>query len=155
MCPICLDTPVCLGIPMFGCLLYVGHSHMFGCPPCLDALMYVWKMFGCMLYIYNTKKTCFVRLRGFPYAPYTFGWPHMFGSPLYLWTPTYIWTLSICSDIPHTFGCPSYIWGHPNIQSESNMESIQTYRRLSKYVGHPTIKRDVQTWGAPKHTGGI
>ena len=53
--PIHLDAPtyvwmppVCLDIPhMF------GHPHMFGFP------LYVWMMFGCLLYIYNTKKHYF------------------------------------------------------------------------------------------------
>ena len=51
-CPLCLDAPYML-----------GHSHMFRCPP------YVYMMFGCPLYKHNTKKACFVRLRGCPYAP--------------------------------------------------------------------------------------
>ena len=118
--PICLDNPlhvwmppcleillyvwmshmfgyssVCLGTPMFGCPLNMcGHSHMFGHPS------YVWKMFGCLLYIYNTNKTCFVRLRGCPCACHTFGCLHMFGPP-------------ICLDAPHLFGCTPYMFGCP------------------------------------------
>ena len=64
--PICLDDSICLNIPTYVWMPPVcldiphmfGHPHMFGCPP------YVWMIFGCLLYIYNTKKTCFVRLRG-------------------------------------------------------------------------------------------
>ena len=105
-------TPSC----MFGC------SHMFGCPSCLDnlcmfenpyvwmppeyvwTLPYVWMphMFGCLLYIYNTKKACLVRLRGCPYAPIHldasyFGWP-----PVCL-------NLPICLDTTCMFPCP-HVW---------------------------------------------
>ena len=92
MPPVCLDTP-----------------HMFGCP------LYVLMMFGCPLYIHNTRKACFVRLRGFPYAPihvdgpmfgcppvcldgpHMFGHPYMFGCLLYVWISSYVWT-------------PPYVW---------------------------------------------
>ena len=41
--------------------------------------------FVCPLYIYNTKKACFVRIKGSPYAP------HMFGHPPYVWMPPNVW----------------------------------------------------------------
>ena len=77
MSSICLDAPVCLDTP-----------HI-----CLDAPLYVWMMFGCLLYIYNTTKACFVRLRGCPYAP-NICMPHMFRCPLYVWMPL------VCLDAP-------------------------------------------------------
>ena len=86
--PVCFDAPICL-------------------PVCLDA------PFGCPLYIHNTKKACFVRLRGCPYAPWhldahicldappVYLNAHMFGWPLYVWIPP------VCLDAPHM--CSS-IW---------------------------------------------
>ena len=108
--------------PMFGCPIYLDNPYMFGCPPCLDTLLYVWmppvfgylpvclgtpmfwcpvyvwKMFGCLLYIYNTKKAGFVKLRGVHIPPIHLD-PHMFGCPLSVWKLPYIWTLPM-------FGCP-------------------------------------------------
>ena len=71
-------------------------------------------MFGCPLYIHNTKKACFVRLRGCPYAsiyldapiclnaphmpPCMFGCPCMLGCPLYALTPPYVQMPPICLD---------------------------------------------------------
>ena len=57
-------------------------------------------VFGCPLYIHNTKKACFVRLMGCPYAPYIW-MPHMFGCPLY------VWMAPICLDAPYT---SLYVW---------------------------------------------
>ena len=50
-------------------------------------------MFGCPLYIHNTKKACFVRPRGV----------HM---PQYIWMLPYVWMPPVCL-MPHMFGCPS------------------------------------------------
>ena len=138
--PVCLDTPHMFGCPhMFRnapCLdtsLYVWTPHMFRCPLCLDTS----HVFGCPLYIYDTKKACFVRLRGCPYAPMhldalicldapcmfrcpyifgcspcMFGCCHMFGWPhLYVWMLPYVWT-------PPMFGCPicldtPHVWMPP------------------------------------------
>ena len=83
-CPsVCLDAPICLDGPLYvwmphmpSCML--GHPHMFGCP----------------LYMHNTKKACFVRVRGCPYAPI-----HL-DAPLYVWMPPYVWMA------PCMFGCP-------------------------------------------------
>ena len=96
--PICLDTP------------YVWIPHV-GMPPicldtptCLDTLLYawmppyVWKMFGCLLYIYNTNKTCFVRLRGVSICP------------PYIWMSPYVWTAQHL-DAPHLFGCCPCMFG--------------------------------------------
>ena len=70
------------GTHMFGCPLNMcGHSHMFGCP----------HMFGCSLYIHNTKKVCFVTLRGVHM-------PHKFVCPICLDVPIYF-------NAPHMFGC--------------------------------------------------
>ena len=90
--------------------------------------------FGCPLYLNNTKKTCFVQLKGCPYAPihlyapcmfrcchmfgctpYMFGCLHMFGHPIYLdahlyiWTPPYVCTLPICLMLPVCLGAPC-VW---------------------------------------------
>ena len=84
--PICLNASLYVGISpcMFGCSpyvslyvwtppyvwmpLYVRVPPVWMPPVCLDT-PYVWMIFGCPLYIHNTKKGCFVRLRGCPYAP--------------------------------------------------------------------------------------
>ena len=117
--PLCLDTPMCLDTPR-----------------------YIWMLFGCLLDIYNTKKACFVRLRGCSYAPFTFGCPHMFGCPLYVWTLLYIWALTICLDVPHTFGCPNTFGG------------IQTYRGAAKHGKHSNIQGVSKHVGASNHTEG-
>ena len=57
-------------------------------------------MFGCPLYMHNTKKACFVRLRGCPYAPHIW-MPQMFGCPLYVWMPPYA---SLYVWVPPMFG---------------------------------------------------
>ena len=90
--PVCVDTPICLDAPV--CL----DNPMFGCSP------YVWMMFGCPLYIHNTKKACFVRQRECPYAPY-------------IWMPpvhkqhnkSMLCQTKGCPYAPHTFGCPLYV----------------------------------------------
>ena len=88
-------------------------------------LPYVWMP----LYIHNTKKACFVRLRGCPICPHTFGCP-MFECPLYVGMPSICLDAPICLPVcwmppvhaqhkesmlcqtdrvsicPHTFGCP-------------------------------------------------
>ena len=66
-CSICLDAPhVWMAPCIFGCPhmppCMFGHP-LFGCPLCLDA---VWMS----LYIHNTRKACFVRLRGVHMPPY-------------------------------------------------------------------------------------
>ena len=94
--PVCLDGPICLNTPhicldascMFGYPPYVWTSHMFGC--CL----YVWMMFGCLLYMYNTKKACFVRLRGVHMPPIHLYTPICLDAHLYVWMPPYVWTPS-------------------------------------------------------------
>ena len=98
--PICWDAPIC-----FDTLLYVWM------PP------YVWKMFGCLLYMYNTNLSDW---GGFPYDPHTFGCPHMFGHPNMFGCPSFIYYT------PCMFGCPIYldnplyvwmpsIFGHPPV----------------------------------------
>ena len=134
MPPVCLDGPICLDSPHI-CLnapLYVwispmfGHAYMFGCP------LYVWVMFGCPLYIHNTKKACFVRLRGCPYAPYIwippicldapcmFEWPHMFGQP-----PHMFGCSPACLDIPHVWAC-LYVWMPPECLGDVWMPPVHT-----------------------------
>ena len=127
--PISLDTSICLDAP---CMF--GHPHMFGCP----------------LYIHNTKKACFVRLRGCPYAPIhvdspvhqqhkermfcqTKGvsiCPHTFGCPQYVWMPP------ICLDALHMFGCPTVCLDAAKCMVASKgMRDIQTYGGVQMYRG--------------------
>ena len=146
--PVCLDAPICLDIPICLDAPYVwitscmcGCPHMFGHPPvCLD----VPHMFGYPLYVWtplcldapcvcledvwmptvhiNTKKACFVRLRGCPYAPYTFGCPHMFGHPNIFGHYLYVWMSLIPLDAPYFWGESKHTGGsqtygeHQNIQ---------------------------------------
>ena len=97
---ICLDGP-CMDIPI-----------------CLDAP----HMFGCLLYIHNTKKACFVRLRGCLYAPIhlyapicldapcALGCPHMFGCTHCMFGCPHIFGwLPVCLDALHIFECPLYV----------------------------------------------
>ena len=134
MPPVCLCAPICLDIP---CMF--GHSHMFGCPH-----VNIWKILGCLLYIYNTKKACFVRLRGCPYAPYTFECPHMFGCLLLYFD------LPICLDTTHMVGCSSHLWmphtfgGIQTYRGQPNIWRASKHMRMSKHMGHPTIQRGNQ-----------
>ena len=82
MPPYILMPPVCLDAP---------HVWM---TPCLNTLLYVRVMFGCPLYIHNTKKACFVTLKG-AHMPHTFGCSHMFG-----WPPVCL-NAPICVDTPY------------------------------------------------------
>ena len=94
---------------MFGCPHVWTPPHMFGCP------LYVLMMFGCPLYIHNTKKACFVRVRGCPCAPIHLDAP-MFGCPLY------VWMAPICLDITTCFDAPLYVWMPAvHIQHKENM----------------------------------
>ena len=106
--PTLQDRKVCRNAScMFGHPLCLDALHMFGCPIYLDTPTYIWMplyvlmIFGCPLCIHNTKKACFVRLRGVSISSNTFRCPHMFGWPQYVWTP------------PHMFGCPLYVWISP------------------------------------------
>ena len=107
---------------MFGCPLYVLISPMcLDTPIYLDAPLYVWMMFGCLFYIYNTRKACIVRLRGCPYAPicwvhlcmfgcslYAWVLPYVWMHPLYVWMSPYVWMAACMFGHPHMFGCPLY-----------------------------------------------
>ena len=109
--------PICLDIShMFGCPQYVWISPIcLDTPICLDASLYVWMMCGCLLYIYNTKKACFVRLRGCPYVPIHLYAPYIWMHSLYIWMPPYVWMPHmfgwppVCLDALHMFGCPLYV----------------------------------------------
>ena len=128
--------------------------------------MYVWKMFGCLLYIYNTKKACFVRLRGCPYALHTFGCPHIFGCPCMFGHPPYVWTSLTPLDVPihlvaskHTggpnmWGSSNHIEGCPNIGGTQTYGGVQSWRCPNIQVGIQTYG-GVQTYEASKHTGGV
>ena len=94
---ICLDAPI-----------YLDTSHMFVCP------LYVLMMFGSPLYIHNTRKACFVRLRGCPYAPIHFDGHICLDSPcMFGWSP-YVWTPHKCLNAPYMFGYP-HMFGHPHM----------------------------------------
>ena len=127
---------------------------------------YALHMFRCPLYIHNTKKACFVRLRGCPYA-HTFGCPNMFGCPpVYLDTPLmfvlppYVWMLPVCLgapifghplyglDTPCTFGCPPNVWGIQRYKGHPNIWVVSTYIEVSKHTG------GIQTyWGIKTYWG--
>ena len=74
----------------------IGHPHMFGCPLC----------------IHNTKKACFVRLRGCTYATHNLHVPIYWIHPLYVlmpsyvWTPPYVWMSPVCFDAPICLDAP-------------------------------------------------
>ena len=73
-------------------------------------------MFGCPLYIHNTKKTCFVRIKGCPYAP------------IHLDAP-YVWLPPICLDAAK---CMVASKGMRDIQIYGG---VQTYRGIQTYGG--------------------
>ena len=56
------------------------------------------------MYIHNTKKACFVRLRGCPYAPIHLDAPCMFDVLMFGWLP-------VSLDVPHM---PPCMFGHPH-----------------------------------------
>ena len=127
-------------------------------------------MFGCPLYIHNTKKACFVKLRGCPYAPIHLDAPCMFECPpVCLDTPClyspqcldapYVWTPLCMVGCPHIFGHPLYVW-MPSIclaaplyvakcmVASKGMRDIQTYGGVQTYRG-------IQTYGGIQMYGGI
>ena len=85
-------------------------------------------MFEFPLYIHNRKKACFVRLRGCPYDPHTFGCHPVCldaticldAPPVYLNAPVCL-DAAICVDTPCMFGYPPCVWiptcmiGHPHV----------------------------------------
>ena len=128
MPPICLDTPICLDD--FWMPLYIHNTkkacfvRIRGCPyapihldaPCnaqhKESMLCQTKgvficshTFGCPLYIHNTKKACFVRLMGCPYAPIHLDAP-------YVWMPPVCFNATICLDAS-MFGHPLYVWMPP------------------------------------------
>ena len=129
--PICLDAPVCLDTP-------IGLD----APICLDD---VWTP----LYLHNTKKACFVRLRGCPYAPIhldaPYSWmhpcvfecPHMFG-----WSPVCL-DASICLDVhlyvwcPHMFGCPPVCLDTPCMFALPHLFGCPLYVWCSLHLNTP------------------
>ena len=89
--PVYLHASICFGAPLHVWM----HPLYVWMPTCLD----VWTLPVCLdnvwmpPYIHNTKKACFVTLRGVSISPHTFGchlyvWmPLMFGHPPYVWKP--------------------------------------------------------------------
>ena len=104
-------------------------------------------IFGCPLYINNTKKACFVQLRGVHMPPYiwmspvcldaaicldtppcVFGFPHMFG-----W-PSVCLDAPICLDAPVCLGVP-YVWTPPYVwMSSICLASPCTYTTQRKHA---------------------
>ena len=125
--------------------------------------------FACPLYMHNTKKTCFVRLRGCLYAtihldtlyvwmppcldgplyvwtPPIFALFHMFGcslcldTPLYGWMPHMFGHPPVCLDALHMFGCPTVCLDAAKCMVASKgMRDIQTYGRCLNIQGHPNV----------------
>ena len=172
-CSIYLDaSPVCLDVPhmfghhsMFGCPHMFGHHSMFGCPPfiwmhplyvwippnvltpslCLDAPC-VWKMFGCLLYLYNIE-SMLCQTGGCPYAPIHLDAP-------YVWTPPFVWMSLIPLDAMIHLAASKHTVEQPNMWTASkHMEVIQMYGGIWKpltvtkhaflalmmYRGHPHV----------------
>ena len=77
-------------------------------------------VFGCPPYTHNTKKACYVILRGCPYAPIHLDAPMCLDALLYVWMPPVCWDAPCmfeCPHIPpcmfghpHIFGCPCMLW---------------------------------------------
>ena len=92
------------------CPLYVWTPPYVWMPCiCLDAPTYVLMMFGCLLYIHNTKKACFVILRRCPYTPIHLDAPYVLMPPICLDDPC-IFGYPHMFGHPHMFGCPLYVW---------------------------------------------
>ena len=80
----------------------LGHPHMFRMHPNIG----VWMMFGCPLYIHNTKQACFVKesmlchTKRVSICHHTFGFTHRYGYPhTFEWSPI-CWDTPICLDGP-------------------------------------------------------
>ena len=142
---ICVDTPCMSSQSMFClcCYLYVqdAHPHVWKLPyvwmhPHIvwQSMLYLWVMFGCPLYIHNTKKACYVTLRGYPYAPihmddpicvnapYMLGCPNMSGWPpvyggtsKHLDTPWGIACIPCLVAFKHMFGMPNCMGACPHV----------------------------------------
>ena len=104
------------------------------------------KMSGCPLYIHNTKKACFVRLRGCPYAPIHSD-SHMFDAP-YVWMPLMFGWLPVSLDAPHM---PPCMFGHPHTFWCPPMFRCPIYAWTSPYVWMPLICLD-DVWMPHVHT---
>ena len=108
-------------------------------------------MLGCPLYINNTKKACFVRLRGCPYAPihldaliclntlFMLGWPICLGAPwMFGWPPVYL-------DALHMFGCLTVCLDAAKCMVASKGMGVSKHTGASKYM------RASKHMGASKH----
>ena len=175
---------------MFGCPSYVwmppyvwiacilrgvlmSSIHLYT-PICLDTL----HMFGWPLYIHNTNKACFVRLRGCPYTPIYLDAPrcldtphmcstagstfhsHMFGHPLYVACPPCLDTTHMfgcpaaCVDAPCMFGCPHMCGTAGNTFQPAAMFRCPLYVLMSPYVWTPPICLDAScVFGCPHISG--
>ena len=163
--PCMFGYPTCFGTPCMFKHPYVWMPPVcFDTPICLDALVYAWKMFGCPLYIYNTK-SMLCQTKWVSICPHTFGCPPclyascMFGHP-------HVWMSLIPLNAPiyfgaskHTGGSQTYE-GHPNIQGSvqtcgtsnhtqrcANMGECKHTGGQPNIWGHPNIQADIQTYG--------
>ena len=85
--------------------------------------------FGCPLYIHNTKKACFVRLRGCPYAPIHLD-PH-------------VWMPPVCLDAPYVWMGPLYVW-MPHMPPSKHVGESKYTVGASKHMG-VSKHRGIQT----------
>ena len=159
-CPCMLGCPQCLNG-----LLYVWMPHMPPCmlghPPCLYA-PYVWMIFGCPI-THNTKKACFVSLKGCPYAPIHVDAPctsttkktsfvrlrgvHM--PPCHILMPPCMFGCPFMLRCHHMFGCPPYVWlPHLYVWMLSKcMVASKDMRDIQTYGGCPNIQGHLNIWG--------
>ena len=170
--PIYLDAPCMPGCPhMFGCTHCIfGCPHVFGCPHrfghplvCLDAPMYVWKMFGMTAVHIQHKESALCQTGGVHMlhihldTPICLEAPYVWISLIPLNAPIYLVASKHTGAAKHMEGIQTYR-GYPNIWG------IQPYRGVSTLRGHPNIwghpnMGGVQTWGvqtyrwAFKHMG--
>ena len=92
-------------------------------------------MFGCTLNIHNTKKACFVRLRGI----------HM---------PPYIWITPICFDaFPVCLDAPKCRGASKDMGMSKHRGGIQIYGGMETYRGIPICRRHLNIRGIKAYGG--
>ena len=96
--PIHLDAHCMFGCPHVWTPPYVMMPNMFEhTAVCFSD---VWMP----LYIHNTKKACYVTLKGCPYAPY-------------IWMSTYVWMHPVCLNAPICLDTPCMFWMPPYLHT--------------------------------------
>ena len=140
MPPYTWTTPICLDAPIYLDDVWMPpvHTQHKESMLCQTKEVSIWPhTCGCPLYINNTKKACFVRLRGCPYAPY-------------IWMAPYVWMPPVCLDAPcmfrchHMFGCPTVC-----LDAAKCMVASKGMRDIQTYGGCPNIKGHLNIWGHP------